>query len=169
MAVEYVRDDDDDEVTSWGREFAKEGKEPTSVIFDPPWSALTYPLRVNRSWLEVKSKKLSPVALGLDADVDLDGRDDLVDVEAVVSCVAKEDLTVPSGVYPDCFKLRRTIYATFHMTSGGDVDCTYVQYGWFKPTVGYVQFTGDEITVPNGARYTFLSQLREYHFPEDGF
>ncbi len=161
--VLLLADDDENAVTAWGREFYAGARFVDAVYFEPPWSHFVYPLRVNYSWLEAKQEGLSPLCLGLPPDLDDDGADDTADVEVVRTVVTKEDLTLPSGTFEGCYKIRRTIYATYHMTSGGDLDMTYVQYDWFKPAQGFVQYTGDEITVPNGARYTFLAQLKTYH------
>ena len=165
----FLYDDDENTVEALGREFYLDGRMVGGVYLDPAWWYLAYPLRVNRSWSEAKQTRLSPLCLGLPADVDNDGRDDNVDVEIVRNVVTKEDVTLPMGTFEDCYKIRRTIYATFHMTQGGDVEVDYVQYAWFKPNKGFVQYTGDEIAVPNAARYTFLAQLKSYHVvePED--
>ncbi|UCH78677.1 MAG: hypothetical protein JSU81_01640 [Candidatus Coatesbacteria bacterium] len=162
----FLADDEKNVVAQWGREFYVGGRLTGAVYFDPAWNFLLYPLRVNRSWSEAKQLRLSPLGLGLPADVDNDGRDDTVDVEIVCHVVTKEDLTIPLGTFEGCYKLRRTIYATFHMTSGGEAEITYVRYAWFKPNKGFVQYTGDEIYVPNGARYTFLAQLKSYRVVE---
>lgn len=158
----FLRDDDENYVEVLGREFYVGGVMTGAVYFDPSWSYLTYPLRVNRSWSEAKQLRLSPLCFGLPADVDNDGLDDDVDVEIVRHVVTKEDLAIPIGTFDGCYKIRRTVYATFHMTRGGDVEMNYVQYGWFKPAVGFVQYAGDEIAVPNAAQYTFLAQLKSY-------
>ena len=165
----FLRDDDENYVEGLGREFYVGGVPTGAVYFDPPWEYLKYPLRVNRSWLEAKQQRLSPLCLGLPADVDNDGRDDAVDVEIVCHVVTKEDLAIPIGTFEGCYKVRRTVYAVFHMTQGGDVEQSYVQYGWFKPQKGYLQYAGDEMGVPNAARFTFLTQLKSYHVVERDF
>jgi len=159
----FLHDDDENYVVALGREFYVGGLMTGAVYFDPEWNYLTYPLRVNRSWSEVKQLKLSPLCLGLPADVDKDGKEDNVDVEIVRTVVTKEDLTIPIGTFEGCYKVRRTVYATFHMTQGGDVEMNYVQYGWFNAGKGFVQYAGDEVYAPNAARYTFLAQLKYYH------
>ena len=164
----FLRDDDENYVECAGREFYAGGVPAGAVYFDPPWNYLTYPLRENRSWSEAKQQQLSPLCLGLPADLDHDGRDDNVDVEIIRHVVTKEDLAIPIGTFEGCYKIRRTVYASFHMTQGGDVETSYVQYGWFKPNKGYVQYAGDEIAVPNAARYTFLAQLKSYRVVEPG-
>ena len=166
--IYFLCDDDENYVECLGREFYVTGVPTGAVYFDPPWYSLNYPLRVNRSWSEAKQQRLSPLCLGLPADVDNDGRDDAVDVEIIRHVVTKEDLAIPMGTFEGCYKIRRTVYAVFHMTQGGDVEMSYVQYGWFKPNKGYVQYAGDEICVPNAARYTFLAQLKSYHVVEPG-
>jgi len=158
----FVGDDDANYVLTYGRELYKEGRMLTGAYYEPPWTALVYPLAVNRTWSEVKQEGLSPAALALPEDLDNDGRLDMVDIEVVSTVVTREDLTLPAGTFEDCYKIRRTIYASFHMTAGGDVEAAYVQYYWFKPYRGYIQISGDEVTVPNAARYTFLSQLTSY-------
>jgi len=162
----FLFDDDENTVEALGREVYYNGRMSGGVYFEPAWAFLTYPLRVNRSWSEVKQTRLSPLCLGLPADVDNDGRDDTVDVEIVRNVVTREDLTLPMGTFEGCYKVRRTVYATFHMTQGGDVEMDYVQYAWFKPNKGFVQYTGDEISVPNETRYTFLAQLNSYRIVE---
>jgi len=161
----FLTDDDANRAAAWGREFYVGSRMVGACYFDPSWSYLLYPLRVNYSWSEVNQRGLSPLCLGLEADVDGDGRDDTVDVEIIRTVVTKEELTLPMGSFQDCYKIRRTVYALFHMTQGGDVEMDYVQYGWFKPSVGFIQYTGDEIVAPNAARYTFLSQLQNYFIP----
>ena len=158
----FVRDDNGHYVVTYGRELYKGGRMVGGAYFEPAWTTLIYPLAVNRTWSEVKQEGLSPLALGLPEDLDNDGQNDLADVESVCTVVTKEDLTIPMGTFEDCYKIRRTIYASFHMTAGGDVDETFVQYYWFKPGKGYIQETGDEVTVPNASRYTFLAQLEDY-------
>jgi hypothetical protein len=163
-------DDDEENYVEWlGREFYSAGLPTGAVYFDPSWQYLYYPLRVNRSWLEAKQDGLPPSCLALPVDVDNDGHDDTVDVEIICHVVTKEDLTIPIGTFEGCYKIRRTVYAVFHMTQGGDVEMNYVQYGWFKPTRGYIQYAGDEICVPNAAHYTFLKQLKSYHVVEPDF
>ncbi|NIT35182.1 MAG: hypothetical protein GTN49_01570 [candidate division Zixibacteria bacterium] len=161
--ISFLHDDEENYVVALGREFYVGGRMTGAVYFDPEWSYLTYPLRVNRNWSEVKQLQLSPLCLGLPADVDKDGKEDDVDVEIVRTVVTKEDLTIPIGTFEGCYKVRRTVYATFHMTQGGDVEMNYVQYGWFNAGRGFVQYTGEEIHAPNAARYTFLAQLKHYH------
>lgn len=159
----FLDDDDENYVEALGREFYVGGVMKEAVYFDAAWNYFNYPLRVNRSWSEAKQLRVSPPGLGLPADLDHDGRDDTVDVEIIRHVVTKEDVAVPIGTFEGCYKIRRTVYATFHMTQGGDVETDYVQYAWFKPCEGFVQYAGDEITVPNAARYTFLAQLKSYH------
>lgn len=160
--IAFIADDDAAVVSDYGREFYKGGRMAAGAYFDPPWATLVYPLAVNRTWSVVKGEGFDPLALGLSTDVDNDSQPDTVDVEIVRTVVTREDLTLPMGNFPDCYKIRETIYAGFHMSSGGGVDETYVRYAWFKPGKGFVQYTGDEIGVPNGARYAFLAQLTEY-------
>lgn len=161
----FLADDEANYVRWWGREYYAQGVLTTGVYFQPPWDYLVYPLRVNYSWSEAKRNSLTPAALGLPEDLDNDGRADTVDVEIVHSVLVKEDLSLPIGTFPGCYKIRRTIYATFHMTTGGDAEEVYVQYRWFKPDVGVVQSSGDEVSAPNAARYTFLASLKDYYIP----
>jgi hypothetical protein len=162
----FLYDDDEDVVRTVAREFYAGGFLIGGVYLEPMWAYLLYPLQVNRSWSEAKQTGLSPLCLGLPVDMDNDGNNDTVDVEIVRHVVTKEDLTLPMGTFEDCYKIRRTLYVTFLMTQGGDVEVDYVQYGWFKPQKGFVQYTGDEIAVPNETRYTFLAQLNSYHVVE---
>jgi hypothetical protein len=164
--VLYLEDDDENHVAKLGHEYYVGPLMVDAVYLEPPWSYLVYPLRVNRSWSEAKQDRLSPLCLGLPGDVDNDGKDDTVDVEIIRTVVTREDVSLPMGTFEDSYKIRRTIYATFHMTQGGDVEATYVQYGWFKANKGFVQYAGDEVGVPNAARYTFLAQLESYNVLE---
>jgi len=159
----FLADDEANYVRAYGREFYVGALMTGAVYFQPPWDFFVYPLRVNYTWAEAKQEDLSPLSLGLPEDLDNDGRKDTVDVEIINAVVVKEDLSLAIGTFTDCYKIRRTIYATYHMTAGGDAEEVYVQYNWFKEGKGVVQYSGDEITVPNATRYTFLAQLKDYY------
>lgn len=147
----------------YGREYYDGSRALTDyVYFDPPWSWIQYPLSVGTNWQVTNVLGISPVAVGLPADIDKDGKDDLIDVEINCSAIAKEDVTTLVGVFTNAYKVRREMFITYHLTQGGTSALEFRQYFWFKPEKGIVKMSGDDIAYPNGPRYTYESLLSDY-------
>jgi hypothetical protein len=161
--VFLFRDNDINTYTMFGREYYDGSRDMTgSVYFDPVWLWAQYPLSVGTNWQVVNVTGISPLAIGLPADIDNDGRDDTVDVEVNCSTVVKGDVTTEIGIFTDAYKVRRNLYVTYYLTQGGESKIDFEQYFWFKPEKGTVKMSGDEIAYPNGPRYTFEASLSDY-------
>lgn len=161
--VFLFQDNDVNTYTMFGREYYDGSRDMTdSVYFDPVWLWAQYPLSVGTNWQVVNVTKISPLAIGLPADIDNDGKDDEVDVEINCSTVVKGDVTTDVGIFSDAYKIRRNIYVTYYLTQGGESKIDFEQYFWFKPEKGTVKMSGDEISYPNGPRYTFEASLSDY-------
>jgi len=161
--VFLVQDNEMNTYKMYGREYYDGTRGMTdSVYFDPVWFWAEYPFSVGTNWQVVNVTEISPLAIGLPADIDNDGHDDTVDVEINCSTVVKGDVTTEVGIFTDAYKVRRNLYVTYYLTQGGESKIDFEQYFWFKPEKGTVKMSGDEIGYPNGPHYTFESSLSEY-------
>lgn len=161
--VFLFRDNEKNSYTMYGKEYYDGTRDMTdSVYFDPAWLWAQYPLAVGTNWQITNVAGISPLAVGLSADIDNDGKDDKVDVEINCSTIAKEDVTTEVGIFPGSYKVRRNYYITYYLTQGGESKLDFEQYFWFKPEKGTVKISGDEIGYPNGPSYTFEASLTSY-------
>jgi|GEM_PF-1264220 len=161
--VFLIQDNEINTYKMYGREYYDGARGLTdSVYFDPVWFWVQYPFSVGTNWQVVNVTGISPLAIGLPADIDNDGHDDTVDVEINCSTVVKGDVTTEVGIFTDAYKVQRNLYITYYLTQGGESKIDFEQFFWFKPEKGTVEMSGDEIGYPNGPRYTFESSLGEY-------
>jgi len=101
-----------------------------------------YPFNVGMSWTISSGKGLDPSAVLLlntkMDDVDDDGENDSVDINAGVKVVGVEDVNVPAGLFKDCYKILYTYTMKLHCTMFGDINIVVSDTIWLKPYIGVV-------------------------------
>ena len=102
-----------------------------------PYQIVRFPIVVPSSFQQFDRK-------GLDFGNDLDGDEvqEKVDVEASMTVVGKESVTVPAGTYTDAIKMEARMSMRIHLSkSKRSVVSTDLLIAWFVRGIGLVKYT----------------------------
>ncbi len=122
------------------------GSKPGTVLEKQliPYQIVGFPLEVPSSFQQLDRKGLD---LGL--DLDRDGESEKVDVQAVVSVLGKETVTVPLGTYPDAIRLEARMSMHVHLSQAGlVVKGTDTMTAWFGRGIGLLKYE-ERQTIPS--------------------
>ncbi len=122
------------------------GSKPGTVLEKQlvPYQIVRFPLEVPSSFQQLDRKGLD---LGL--DLDRDGKAEKVDVQAVVSVLGKETVTVPLGTYPDSIRLEAKMTMHVHLSQAGlVVKGTDIMTAWFGRGIGLLKYE-ERQTIPS--------------------
>ena len=109
-----------------------------------PYQIVRFPIEIPNSFQQLDRKDLD---LGL--DLDRDGRTERVDVQAVVTVVGKEDITVPLGTFSESIRLEARMTMDVHLTHLQEtVRGTDTMTAWFGRGVGLLKYV-ERQTVPS--------------------
>lgn len=101
-----------------------------------PYQIVRFPVEIPSSFQQFNRK-------GLDFGSDLDGdeQNEVADMEAVVTMMGKETISVPSGVYPDAIRVeaRMTMRITLSGNNRSAIG-TDVMTAWFAEGVGLIKY-----------------------------
>jgi hypothetical protein len=101
-----------------------------------PYQIVRFPLVIPSSFQQFDRKSLN-----LGSDLDGDDKDELVDVDASVSVIGKESLTVSAGAYQDAVRIEARMQMRIRLTgSQRTVLGTDVMTAWFARGVGLVKY-----------------------------
>ncbi|WP_447968179.1 hypothetical protein [Nitrospira sp. M1] len=122
------------------------GSKPGTVLEKQliPYQIMRFPLEIPSSFQQLNRRGLD---LGL--DLDRDGKTEKVDVEARVSVLAKETVTVPLGTYPDAIRVEAHMTMHVHMSRLQEVvHGTDTMTAWFGRGVGLLKYE-ERQTIPS--------------------
>ena len=109
-----------------------------------PYQIVRFPLEVPSSF-----QQLSRTGLNLGLDLDRDGKSEKVDVQAVVSVLGIETVTVPLGTYSDAIRLEAKMTMHVHLSQAGIVvKGTDVMTAWFGRGIGLLKYE-ERQTIPS--------------------
>jgi len=109
-----------------------------------PYQIVRFPIEIPNSFQQLDRKDLD---LGL--DLDRDGRTERVDVQAVVTVVGKEDITVPLGTFSESIRLEARMTMDVHLTHLQEtVRGTDTMTAWFGRGIGLLKYV-ERQTVPS--------------------
>ena len=109
-----------------------------------PYQIVRFPIEIPSTFQQLDRKDMD---LGL--DLDRDGRTERVDVQAVVTVVGKEDITVPLGTFSDSIRLEAKMTMVVHLTHLQEtVRGTDTMTAWFGRGVGLLKYV-ERQTVPS--------------------
>ncbi|UCE62588.1 MAG: hypothetical protein JSU59_06780 [Nitrospirota bacterium] len=109
-----------------------------------PYQIVRFPIEIPSSFQQLDRKDLD---LGL--DLDRDGRTERVDVQAVVTVVGKEDVTVPLGTFSESIRLEARMTMDVHLTHMQQtVRGTDTMTAWFGRGIGLLKYV-ERQTVPS--------------------
>ena len=109
-----------------------------------PYQIIRFPIEIPSSFQQLDRKDLD---LGL--DLDRDGRTERVDVQATVSVVGKEDITVPLGTFSESIRLEARMTMDVHLTHLQEtVRGTDTMTAWFAKGVGLLKYV-ERQTIPS--------------------
>lgn len=109
-----------------------------------PYQIVRFPIEIPSSFLQLDRKDLD---LGL--DLDRDGRTERVDVQAVVTVVRREDITVPLGTFPGAIRLEARMTMDVHLTHLKEsVQGTDTMTAWFGQGIGLLKYV-ERQTIPS--------------------
>ncbi|MBM4120488.1 MAG: hypothetical protein FJ248_06255 [Nitrospira sp.] len=102
-----------------------------------PYQIVHFPIDVPSSFQQFERK-----GIDFDNDLDGDGSPEKADVEASVTVVGKESVTVPAGTYADALKLEARMSMRIHLSkTKRSVVSTDLLTAWFAKGIGLVKYT----------------------------
>ena len=109
-----------------------------------PYQIVRFPIEIPSSFQQLDRKDLD---LGL--DLDRDGQTERVDVQAVVTVVRREGITVPLGTFPDSIRLEAQMTMDVHLTHLKEsVRGTDTMTAWFGRGIGLLKYV-ERQTIPS--------------------
>lgn len=122
------------------------GSTPGTVLEQQliPYQIIRFPLEIPSSFEQLNRRGLD---LGL--DLDRDGKTEKVDVQARVSVLAKETVTVPLGTYPDAIRIEAHMTMHVHMSRLKEiVQGSDTMTAWFGRGIGLLKYE-ERQTIPS--------------------
>jgi len=100
-----------------------------------PYRVLQFPIRVGSSFQQIDKKNLN-----LGEDLDGDWQDETVDIEAEVTVVRTESVTVPAGTYSDAILIKSQADMTIHLSSNRTTaPAEFTLMEWYVKGIGGVK------------------------------
>ncbi|WP_447972264.1 hypothetical protein [Nitrospira sp. Kam-Ns4a] len=123
-----------------------------------PYQIVRFPLMVPSSFQQFDRK-----GLDFGNDLDGDGTNEKVDVEATVSVVGREPVTVPAGAYPDAVRIEARMTLRIHLSSETKRSAvgTDTMVAWFAKGVGLVKYVERQELPPFRTDRGFVSEITE--------
>ena len=122
------------------------GSKPGTVLEKQliPYQIVRFPLEVPSSFQQLDRKGLD---LGL--DLDRDGKPEKVDVQATVSVLGQETVTVPLGTYSEAIRLEAKMKMHVHLSQNGQVvKGADTMTAWFGRGIGLLKYE-ERQTIPS--------------------
>lgn len=122
-----------------------------------PYQIVRFPLICPSSFQQLNRKGLS-----LGTDLDGDEKDERVDVEASVSVVGRESITVQAGTYQDVVRIEARMKMWIHLTSVNQtVLGTDIMTAWFARGVGLVKYIERQELPPTRSDRGMVTEIIE--------
>ncbi|MCP4230883.1 MAG: hypothetical protein GY771_12165 [bacterium] len=97
-------------------------------------------------------------------DVDGDEIDDTMDLTVSAEVIAQEDRTVPAGTFEDCYVVKFTMSAVYHLSGYGDLHGTGTKDIWYKPDIGLIR--SHLVWIYISAYDQEIVELMSFEFPD---
>lgn len=122
-----------------------------------PYQIVRFPLVAPSSFKQFDRK-----GLDFGNDLDGDGTNEKVDVEASVSVIGKDSITVPAGTYADAVRIEARMTLRIHFSDAKQSAVgTDVMTAWFAKGVGLVKYVERQELPPFRTDRGFVSEITE--------
>lgn len=122
-----------------------------------PYQIVRFPITIPSSFQQFDRKGLE-----FGTDMDGDGREEKADVEASVSLVGKESVTVPAGSYADAIRMEARMSLRIHLSkSKRSVVSTDLLTAWFARGIGLVKYTERQEMPPAATDKGWITEIIE--------
>ena len=122
-----------------------------------PYQIVRFPITIPSSFQQFDRK-----GVDFGTDVDGDGTQEKVDVDASVTVVGKESVSVPAGSYADAVRMEARMSLRIHLSkSKRSVVSTDVLTAWFARGVGLVKYTEHQEMPPAATDRGWITEITE--------
>ena len=139
------------------------GSEPGTTIEKQlvPYQLVRFPMKIPSSFQQFDRKELN-----FGEDLDSDGENERLDVQASVNVIGREAVTVPSGSYPAAIKIEARMVMRIHLSRTSRIVVgTDTLTAWFAKGVGLVKYVERQELPPfksdRGIASEILEELEE--------
>ena len=139
------------------------GSEPGTTIEKQlvPYQLVRFPMKIPSSFQQFDRKELN-----FGEDLDSDGENERLDVQASVNVIGREAVTVPSGSYPAAIKIEARMVMRIHLSHNNRIVVgTDTLIAWFAKGVGLVKYVERQELPPfksdRGIASEILEELEE--------
>jgi hypothetical protein len=122
-----------------------------------PYQIVRFPIAIPSTFQQFDRK-----GVDFGTDVDGDGTQEKVDVDASVTVVGKESVSVPAGAYADAVRMEARMSLRIHLSkSKRSVVSTDVLTAWFARGVGLVKYTEHQEMPPAATDRGWITEITE--------
>ena len=122
-----------------------------------PYQIVRFPIAIPSSFQQFDRK-----GIDFGTDVDGDGTQEKVDVDASVTMVGKESVSVPAGSYTNAVRMEARMSLRIHLSkSKRSVVSTDVLTAWFARGVGLVKYTEHQEMPPAATDRGWITEITE--------
>jgi len=122
-----------------------------------PYQIVRFPIDLPSSF-----QQFDRMGIEFGNDIDGDGTQEKVDVEASVTVVGKESVTVPAGAYADALKLEARMSMRIHLSkTKRSVVSTDLLTAWFAKGVGLVKYVEHQEMPPAATDKGWITDITE--------
>jgi len=122
-----------------------------------PYQIVRFPLVIPSSFQQFDRKGVS-----LGTDLDGDEQSERADVEATVTVMGKESVSVPAGSYPDAIRIEARMRMQISLSgSQRRVYGTDIMTAWFAKGVGLVKYVERQELPPINSDRGFITEITE--------
>ncbi len=122
-----------------------------------PYQIVRFPIAIPSSFQQFDRR-----GIDFGTDVDGDGTQEKVDVDASVTVVGTESVTVPAGSYADAVRMEARMSLRIHLSkSKQSVVSTDVLTAWFARGIGLVKYTEHQEMPPAATDKGWITEITE--------
>jgi len=122
-----------------------------------PYQIARFPLEVPSSFQQFDRKQIE-----FGNDIDGDGANEKVDVEASVTVIGKEPVTAPAGSYQDAIRMEARLTMRIHLSKSKRVVVgTDVLTAWFARGIGLVKYVEHQEMPPAASDRGWITDITE--------
>jgi hypothetical protein len=122
-----------------------------------PYQIVRFPIMIPSSFQQFDRR-----GIDFGTDVDGDGTQEKVDVDASVTVVGRESVSVPAGIYADAIRMEARMSLRIHLSkSKRSVVSTDVLTAWFARGVGLVKYTEHQEMPPAATDKGWITEITE--------
>jgi len=156
----------------WGVEYEEASDIVYTNDYGRGYPIYRYPFEIGGEWDIYSVTGANPSELPVftfywafyENDVDGDDIDDTVDMTITAEIKKQMDITVPAGTFEDCYHIKFTVDAVYHMSDYGDLEAMGSKEIWYKPYIGLIRSHLSWIYI--GATDQEIMELMSYELPD---